>query len=209
MAQYFQNPHKQGKGYKYISKLLRLSNYTTANVVQNFHVKGTTESSSDPGRPKKITECVIRKVHILVLQNRRVSASRIAEQVSVATAQPKQYIAHSIKSTYMDVAHIKKPLLKPDQKKAHMQFAKTHTSKPLEYWKRILQSDRSKIDLFGSDGVQYVWRQDYKLKDECILSTVKHGGVSVMVWGCMSVAGIEELSFIEGRMDSVMYCDAL
>ncbi len=30
-----------------------------------------------------------------------------------------------------------------------------------------------------------------------------------MVWGCMSAAGTGELRFIEGNMDSNMYCDIL
>ncbi len=42
-----------------------------------------------------------------------------------------------------------------------------------------------------------------------ILPTVKHGGGSIMVWGCVSVAVTGELRFIEGNMDSNMYCDIL
>ncbi len=41
------------------------------------------------------------------------------------------------------------------------------------------------------------------------MPTVKHGGVSVMVWGCMSAAGTGELQFIEGTMNANMYCDIL
>ncbi|CAI9537386.1 unnamed protein product [Staurois parvus] len=37
----------------------------------------------------------------------------------------------------------------------------------------------------------------------------KHGGGSVMVWGCMSAAGTGELQFIEGTMNANMYCDIL
>ncbi len=46
-------------------------------------------------------------------------------------------------------------------------------------------------------------------KDKCVLPTVKHGGGSVMVWGCMSAAGTGELQFIEGTMNANMYCDIL
>ncbi len=65
-------------------------------------------------------------------------------------------------------------------------------------------------NLFGSDGVKRVWRQPgEKYKDKCVLPTVKHGGGSVMVWGCMSAAGTGELQFIEGTMNANMYCDIL
>ena len=42
-----------------------------------------------------------------------------------------------------------------------------------------------------------------------MLPTVKHGGENVMVWGCMSAAGVGELHFIEGNMNYNMYCEIL
>ncbi len=45
--------------------------------------------------------------------------------------------------------------------------------------------------------------------DKCVLPTVKHGGGSVMVWGCISDAGTGELQFIKGTMNANMYCDIL
>ena len=41
------------------------------------------------------------------------------------------------------------------------------------------------------------------------MPTVKHGGGNVMVWGCMSTADVGELYFIEGNMNSNMYCEIL
>ncbi len=74
----------------------------------------------------------------------------------------------------------------------------------------ILWSDETKIHLFGSDGVKRVWQQPGdEYKDKCVLPTVKHGGGSVMVWGCMSAAGTGGLQFIEGTMYANMYCDIL
>ncbi len=46
-------------------------------------------------------------------------------------------------------------------------------------------------------------------KDKCVLSTVKHVGGRIMVWGCMSAAGTGELQFIEGTMNANMCCDIL
>ncbi len=37
--------------------------------------------------------------------------------------------------------------------------------------------------------------------DTLVRSTVKHGGGSIMVWGCMTTAGTGELRFIKGNMD--------
>ncbi len=80
----------------------------------------------------------------------------------------------------------------------------------MNYWNHVLWSDEIKINLFGSDGVQHVWQHPgEEYQENCILPTIKHGGGSIMVRGCMSAAGTGELWFIEGNMDSNMYCDIL
>ncbi len=95
-------------------------------------------------------------------------------------------------------------------KKARKQFADDQLTKDMYYWNHVLWSDDSKIKLFGSDGVKRVWRQPgEEYKDKCVLPIVKHGGGSVMVWGCMSAAGTGELQFTEGTMNANMYCDIL
>ncbi len=43
----------------------------------------------------------------------------------------------------------------------------------------------------------------------CGDATVKDGGGSIMVWGCMTTAHTGELWFIEGNMDLNIYCDIL
>ncbi|KAK3512455.1 hypothetical protein QTP70_013003 [Hemibagrus guttatus] len=95
-------------------------------------------------------------------------------------------------------------------KKVCKQFAEDKQTKDMDYWNHVLWSDETKINLFGSDGVKRVWRQPgEEYEDKCVLPTVKHGGGSVMVWGCMSAAGTGELQFIEGTMNANMYCDIL
>ncbi len=104
----------------------------------------------------------------------------------------------------------RKPFLKMRHKKAHKQFAKDKQTKDIDYWNHVLWSEETKINLFGSDGVKRVWQQQGKeYKEKCVFPTVKHGGGSVMVWGCMSAAGTGELQFIEGTMNANMYCDIL
>ena len=116
---------------------------------------------------------------------------------------------HCIMSASMDGAP-KKTLLALRHKTARLNFAKEHEKKPDEYWKHILWSDETKIHLFSSDGVQHVWRepgQDYH--SECIVLTVKHGGGSVMIWGCMSAKGVGEMTFIDGTMNACGYTKIL
>ncbi len=88
--------------------------------------------------------------------------------------------------------------------------AENNLAKSMNYWNHVLWSDDSKVNLFDSDGVQHMWwRPGEEYQENCALPTVKHGGGCIMVWGCMTTAGTGEVRFIEGNMDSNMYCDIL
>lgn len=41
-----------------------------------------------------------------------------------------------------------------------------------------------------------------KLRNENVITTVKYGGGGVMIWGLMAAAGVRNLVFIEGIMNS-------
>ncbi len=89
-------------------------------------------------------------------------------------------------------------------------FAENKQTKDMDYWNHVLWSDETKINLFGSDGVECAWWQPgEEYKNKCVLPTVKHGGGSVLVWGSMSAVSTGELQFIEGIMNANMYCDIM
>ncbi len=142
-----------------------------------------------------------------------MSAACIVAEVEGVGGQP--FSAQTIRRTLHqiglhDCRPRRKPLLKMMHKNARKQFAEDKQTKDMDYWNHFLWSDETKINVFGSDGVKLVWRQPgEEYKDTCVLPTVKHGGGSVMVWGCMSAAGTGELHFIEGTMNANMYCDIL
>ncbi|GFU25039.1 transposable element Tcb2 transposase [Trichonephila clavipes] len=72
--------------------------------------------------------------------------------------------------------------------------------------------DESKFNIFGSDGHSTVWRKprtNTALDPKSLHLTVKHGGGSVMVWGCMASNGVGNLVFIDDIMDHKLYIDIL
>ena len=57
---------------------------------------------------------------------------------------------------------------------------------------------------------RYVWRRKNEAYTEKnTMPTVKHGGGSVMLWGCFASTGTGNLHCLEGKMDSVQYQQVL
>lgn len=66
------------------------------------------------------------------------------------------------------------------------------------------------LQIFGTPGAVYVRRRKgEEYHPDCVVPTVKFGGGSCMVWGCMAAGGIGELFTCEGRMNSDSYIDVL
>jgi hypothetical protein len=104
---------------------------------------------------------------------------------------------------------------------AKPQLSHTHIRKRFEWaadmleltaddWRDVVYSDESKFNLFGSDGKQYCRRRPHEeLEPRNVKKTVKHGGGSVMVWGCLTEHGPGRLHRVDGIMDAKQYCRIL
>ncbi len=199
--------HKDGRGYKKFGNSLELSYSRVASVIQRFYKTGFTRNRPRKGRSKKLSPCAVRQVQKLASKNRRMSAASIA--LEVAEVEGQLVSAQTIRHTLQQVGlhghrPRRKPLLKLAHKKAFKQFAEDNLAKSTNYWNHVLWSDESKVNLFGSDGVQHVWwRPGEEYQENCALPTVCCSTSS------LSAAGTGELCFIEGNMDSNMYCDIL
>ncbi len=192
--------HKKGEGYKKISKALLISQNTVAKVVQTFKKDRTvTISQRRPGRPRKLTPRQERLLMRRVEENRHASSLQLSKEVESQTwvTISRDTIRRTLQRNGMHGCRPqKKPLLKPRHKKACLEFARAHADKDEDYWDSILWSDETKINLFGNDGFKTVWRRKgEEYKEKCMVPTVKQGGGSVLMWGCMSAAGVRGAGF--------------
>ncbi len=166
-----------------------------------------------PGCPRKLTPRQERLLMRRVEENRHASSLQLSKEVESQTGVTisRDTIRRTLQRNGMHGCRPrKKPLLKPWHKKARLEFARAHADKDEDYWDSILWSDETKINVFGTDGFKTVWRcKGEEYKEKCMVPAVKHGGGSVLMWGCMSAAGVGELHFIDGIMNSQMYCSIL
>ena len=102
------------------------------------------------------------------------------------------------------------PFLNQHHIRSRLKWARAHQSWSVRDWERVIFSDESKFNLFGSDGLQYCWRRGGQALDpRYTKKEVKHGGGKLMVWGCVTPYGVGRLYRINGRMDSTKYISIL
>ena len=99
------------------------------------------------------------------------------------------------------VVKLKCLLLSARHCKACLDFAYARKDWTMEDWKKVIWSDETKINHLGSDGYKWAWKGAGEgLNDRLVEGTLKFGGSSLMMWGCMTWEGVGFASKIDGRM---------
>lgn len=200
-------------GYKAIAGRLEIPVTTVASIVQKFKNTGSIMDRPRSGRPRKLSE---RSVKYLANLVRRVPHLHSGELASTFQSHGiaevgARTIRHVLQQNGLPgrVAR-KKPFLRLRHKKQRLDFASRLASASTSYFYRVVWSDETKVNLFDSDGRRYIRRRvGEDLLDKHLVPTVKHGGGSLMLWGCMSAAGVGELVFISDTLNAVKYQEIL
>jgi hypothetical protein len=134
---------------------------------------------------------------------------QVATQINIAVSTDT--IRRSLKMEGMvSAVKKKKPLLRPRHFKARHDFARKYQHWTIEDWRRVIFSYETKINRIGSDGRKWIWkRPGAALNSRIVHGTVKFGGGSIMLWGCMTAFGIGHSCRIDGGMDAKLYTDIL
>jgi transposase len=105
----------------------------------------------------------------------------------------------------------KKPRLLKRHIRQRLDFALRHQYWTTEDWKCVIWSDETKINRLGSDGRKWVWKKkgDNRLTDRHVQGTIKFGGGSLMMWGCMTAKGFGYACRIDHRMNAEVYTGIL
>lgn len=205
--------HSKGLSYRKIANRLEISFSTVRNIIKKFRTTGSVLNKPRSGRPSKLNEREQRSIHRRVERDPTSSAASIAEEIASTSnttfcLQTVRNVIH--KYNYYGRVQRKKPFISEINRKKRLEFAKIYVNKDLEFWKDVIFSDESKFNIFGSDGRKYVWRRpNTEFQARHVRPTVKHGGGSVLVWGCMSWNGVGNLTFIDGIMNAEKYVDIL
>jgi transposase len=104
----------------------------------------------------------------------------------------------------------KKPYLSPKNVRERLAWARAHVDWTLDDWKRVVWSDETKINRFGSDGRRYSWKRGHEpLQPKHVQQTVKHGGGSIKLWSCITYDGVGYIVKIDDTLDKDLYLSIL
>lgn len=199
-------------------------NKSTRQIADQLHVSHSTVSrikkkilpdtqKSSGGRPHVLTEhderSIIRSISSGHCNTATEAQKNLREHQKINISA--QTVRNILKKNGMKAyVKAKKPLITQKHKKQHLEFAKKYKEWTVEDWRNVIFSDETKINRFGADGRKWCWKKPGSaLQPNHVKPTVKFGGGSLMVWGCMTAHGVGNLVKIEGTMDSKLYCQIL
>ncbi|KAG2469896.1 TC1A transposase, partial [Polypterus senegalus] len=204
--------HKSGEGYRKISAVLKVPMSTVASIIHKWKKFEATRTLPRVGRPSKLSDRGRRALVREVTKNPMVTLSEF-QRSFVERGEPSRRTTISAaihqSGLYGRVAR-RKPLLIKRHMAACLEFAKRHLKDSQTMRNKILWSDETKIELFGVNARCHIWRKPGTAHHQAnTLPTVKHGGGSIMLWGCFSVAGTGRLVRIKRKMTAAMYRNIL
>lgn len=202
-----------GKGVREIAKIFDISPSSVTRIKAKYEKFHTFSHLGGNGRHSVLSDGVIRSIQSEIAKNPKQSLRKIQSIVknNIGIELSHMTVKKCLNSSgFRAFSPSNKPLLSKKNINMRYTISGIWLKMSMEEVKTVIFSDESKFNLFYSNGKSSVWRKpETRLDFNHVTSTVKHGGGSVMVWGCFSYYGIGRLVFIDGRMDSGMYCNIL
>lgn len=197
---------KQHVSNEKITALFGPHKATINRIVKEYDERGTHYPlKGRAGRPHKLTDRDGHRAARAIKSGKADTAVDVQQQLFPHVSA--QTVRRSLKANGLRAyAKRKVPFLLHRHQRARLEWARGRRFWTPRQWQRVIFSDESKFNVFGSDGRKYCWREKgHALDPRCTEKRIKHGGGSVMVWACLTPKGPGRLHRIDGIMNAVKY----
>jgi transposase len=183
------------------------------STVQRLRMSNPTRIAKPlPGHPRKLStqdvNACIRAVTSGRIETAAAATKMLHEGGSIVSDRTVHRMLNEagLKAT----EKIQKPKLSRKNVRARLHFAQQHRDWTVADWRKVIWSDETKMNRFNPDGQGWCWtRNNNRLQPHHVKQTVKHGGGSLMIWGCMTIHGTGYMAKITGNMDQHLYKEIL
>ena len=154
--------HEEGYSQRQISSKAGFSKAAVKEIIKKFRETGSLEDRKKSGRPPKLTKDDNKYLKILSLRNRKKTSTELANDINTATGKNVSSSCirrHLLKSGLRGCVAIRKPLLRRANKEKRLKYAKQHKDWAQEMFNRVLYTDESKFEIFGTKRRQHVRRR--------------------------------------------------
>ena len=182
------------------------------NII-NKTIDEVCQRKNPAGRPKKLSERDKKTIISVIESGECDTAVEVSKYLS---KYHKKIISASTirrtlqKSGLKSSKKVKKPFLSSRHSKERFDFSKRYKDWTVHDWRQVFWSDETKINRFSSDGTKWFWKSKKEMiKSRNVDGTLKFGGGSIMIWGCMTQYGPGLITRIDGSLNGELYCDIL
>jgi len=207
------NLSKQGKSQKEIASTLNSSRRTVSRILKRKRNSGSVRKKEIIGRPRTLPPREERLLVTKVICNPPTDAVSLASEMSQELR--KEITARTVwltlhRNGFKGRKPVRKPLLKKNHRQRRLEFAREFAKKPLDFWKKVIFSDKAPFQVFATPSGQWTWRRPHeKLEDRNIFPTVKHGGGTLQIWGSMTWKGIGWMCKLPEGLDAETHKEIL
>lgn len=145
--------NKTGKKQREIAKLVCVSQNGVKTTLQRYAATRSYTDRKRGGRPRKTSKIDDRRIQVISKRDRFKTAPDIRAEVNQSLTNPISDTTVTRRllefGLYGRVA-AKKPLLRPQNIRKRLKWAKEHANWSIEDWKKVLWTDESKFEIFGN-----------------------------------------------------------
>jgi transposase len=203
---------KNGRTDREVAKSLKISR-STVNTVWNLYKKTRdVRPRKRSGRPKKVNKRVARRIIRIAVRNplspvRELKEMMEIENTNSTTLSPTSIKRILIKNGLKARRRPKKWLISESNKIKRVKWCKVMQNFQLEDWQKVVFTDECRID-HGISPLYARSRKEEELNSTLSVQTSRWG-VSLHIWGAITVDGVFALHFFEENVTSSTYLSVL
>ena len=191
----------------------KLPKATVYRYKSKFEKGESVDDKSKTGRPRKTNSKQDHRLYHLAIRYRKITSSQLnciwSSKCPVNVSS--RTVRNRLKAKGLRGCIAKrKPLISKINRVKRLDWAKQFAGWTDDQWSNVVWSDESTFQLIQSSRRSIVWRKPgEEYNDDCISKTVKFGGGSITVWGCITTQGVGVLRLCEGTVNSEEYINIL